>query len=282
MPVFNDAGLTRVMVDAMRGSEARTQPFRDRVRNREFLPGAFVNLGSAITAEIMGSAGFDWLVIDLEHGAGDEGALVGQLQAVERTGATPIVRVEGLDQMRCQRALDLGAAGVLVPRLTSAEDAAKCVHHCRYSGGRGVARYTRAWRWALAEGALSRADDEVVCVVQIETASALDDVARIAATDGVDGLFVGPSDLGHSLGLQGGLANPKLVGRVRAVADAARDQGKASGIFLSSAEQAAMYREWGFSLIACSSDGGMLAREADRTATALRTPSSATVKDNER
>jgi 4-hydroxy-2-oxoheptanedioate aldolase len=254
--------------------ESPTRPFRERVRNREFLAGAFVSIGSAITAEIIGIAGFDWVVIDLEHGSGDEGDLVGQLQAVERTGAVALVRVESMDQMRFQRPLDLGATGVVVPRVTSAEEARQCVQNCRYAGGRGVARYTRAWRWALAEGSLSRADDEVVCVIQIETAEALNDVARIAEVEGVDGLFVGPSDLGNALGLEGGLDNPELVTEIRKVAEAARAHGKAAGIFLRSAEQAVTYRDFGFSLLACSSDAGMLAHEAKRIATGVLAASS--------
>ena len=185
--------------------------------------GAFVNLGSSTTAEIMGIAGFDWLVLDLEHGAGDEPVLLTQLQALAASNTGTIVRVEAIDPARILHALDLGADGVMVPRVRTVADAQACVDACRYSADRGVARYNRSWHWGLASRTLAAADAEVVCVVQIETVEALEAVDEIAAIDGVDVLFVGPSDLSHALGLVCPPDDPQLLSRVAAVAEAARE-----------------------------------------------------------
>src|SRR5579871_615510 len=109
---------------------------RDRLAAGETVLGSFVNLGSSLTAEIMGLAGFDWLVIDLEHGAGNEQLLLGQLQAVAHTRVTTLVRVEAIDAGRVLHALDAGSDGVLVPRLRSVDDARRAVEYCRYAAAR--------------------------------------------------------------------------------------------------------------------------------------------------
>lgn len=243
--------------------------FRARLKAGEPVVGGFVNLGSALTAEIMAIAGYDWLVFDLEHGAGDEPALLSQLQAVAHTGVAALVRVEGVDSARVLHALDLGADGVLVPRLRSAEEASACVEFCRYSAARGAARYNRSWHWGLASRTNDDADAEVVCAVQIETAEALADVRAIAAVDGVDVLFVGPSDLSQSLGLRCPPDDPRLLERVAAVAEAAREHGKTAGMLVGTIAQARAYRDLGFTFLGCGSDGSLLAVSAQETARQL-------------
>jgi 2-keto-3-deoxy-L-rhamnonate aldolase RhmA len=244
--------------------------FRARVLSREPVYGAFINLGSSVTAEIMGLAGFDWLVIDLEHGVAGEREALLQLQAIEHTGASGIVRVAALERVRILHALDSGATGVLVPQVASPDEARFAVECCRYAGQRGVARYNRSWRWASTVEPLSAADARVLCCVQIERASALDQVEEIAAIDGVDVLFVGPGDLGHSLGIPGPPDNPQLLARVGVVADAAARHGKAAGILTGAPEQVASYRELGFTFIGCSSDSGILMQHARAIADSVR------------
>jgi 2-keto-3-deoxy-L-rhamnonate aldolase RhmA len=249
--------------------------FRTRLQARETMVGSFVNLGCSLTAEIMGIAGFDWLVVDLEHGAGDEPALLAQLQALGQTGTAAIVRVEGVDLARIQHALDLGADGVMVPRIRTVADAQACVDGCRYSAARGVARYNRSWHWGLASRSLAAADAEVVCVIQIETPDALESVDAIAALDGVDVLFVGPSDLGHSLGLDAPPDDPRLLERVAAVTQAASKHGKIAGMLVGTIDQARAYRDLGFTFLGCASDSGLLALAAQRVVGDLRELSSA-------
>jgi 2-dehydro-3-deoxyglucarate aldolase/4-hydroxy-2-oxoheptanedioate aldolase len=243
---------------------------RARLDAGETVLGSFINLGSTLTAEILGLAGFDWLVIDLEHGAGNEQLLVGQLQALAHTGATALVWVEGIEPARVLHALDAGAAGVLVPRLRTLDDARRAVEYCRYAGRRGVARYNRSWQWGLRGGTLAEADARVICAVQIETAEALDAVAEIAAVDGVDLVFVGPADLAHSLGLACPPDDPELLERVAAVAAAACAHGKAAGVLDGTAEQAAAYYEAGFRFLGCASDSGLLATAARGVLVQLR------------
>lgn len=247
---------------------------RARLAAGDTIVGSFVNLGSSLTAEIMGLAGFDWLVIDLEHGAGNEQLLIGQLQALAHTGVACLVRVEGIDSARVLHALDSGADGVVVPRLRSATDARRCVAYCRYAEGRGVARYNRSWQWGFRVGTFAEADAAVVCVAQIETAEALAAVGDIAAIDGVDVLFVGPADLSRALGIDGPPDDPRLLPHVTTVAVAAREHGKAAGILVGTVEQAARYHELGFTFVGCGSDSGLLAETARDVAGRLRALSS--------
>jgi 2-keto-3-deoxy-L-rhamnonate aldolase RhmA len=244
--------------------------FRKRLVAREPLVGAFVGLASPLATEIMGIAGFDWLVLDLEHGAGDEARLTSQLHALKGTGIGTIVRLEGIDLPRFMHALDIGADGVLVPRLRSVEDARLCAGYCRYGGARGVARYNRSWHWAQAKRSLADADAEVVCIVQIETAEALADVEAIAGVDGVDGIFLGPADLAHSLGMTCPPDDPALLVHAARVAAAARMHGKAAGTLVGNLEQLRAYRDLGFTFLGCSSDGSILIEGATALVSGLR------------
>ena len=215
--------------------------------------GLFVNLASPVTAEIMGVTGFEWLVLDLEHGAGDEHVLLTQLQALAGTGVATLVRVEGLDSARVLHALDLGADGASClgsGRPTKREPASSSAGT---QASAALPRYNRSWHWGLGSREPDQVDAEVVCVIQIETAEALGAVREIAAIDGVDVLFVGPADLGHALGLDCPPDDPRLLDRVSAVADAAREFGKAAGMLVGNAEQVLAYRDIGFTFLGGSS-----------------------------
>ena len=238
----------------------------------EVLIGSFLHLASPLTAEIMGLAGLDWVVIDTEHGPGSERDTLGQIQALAHTGTSPLVRIESMERPRFSRALDLGATGVVVPRIGGVEEARQSVENCRYGGARGVARYNRAWSWGMAAGELEDVDEQVVCAIQIETQSALSAVDEIAAIDGVDVLFVGPVDLAHSLGISGGPDNRELLTEVGRVAEAARAAGKAAGMLVGTPEQVRLYRDLGFTFLGCSSDSGLLMQEARKLAAELRMP----------
>ena len=244
--------------------------FRECVRSGETLVGSFAHLASPITAEILGLAGLDWVVIDMEHGPGSERDTLGQLQALAHTGTSALVRLESTERPRYSRALDLGASGVLVPRINSVEDAEEAAENCRYSGNRGVARYNRSWSWGLDTRGLENADAAVVCAVQVETEGALNAVEEIAALDGVDVLFVGPADLGHSLGIKGPPDHPELLVAAERVAKAARASGIAAGMMVGTAEQASKYQELGFTFLGCGSDSGFVLQGAQKVAAELR------------
>lgn len=234
---------------------------RDRVLRREFLSGTWCNLGSSITAEIAGNAGFDWVLLDHEHGTGGDDALVYQLQGVGCTPAAPIVRIAWNDPVRMKRVLDLGAAGVMVPWVNNADEAKRAVAGMRYppAGMRGVARATRAVAFGRdVEPYFREANDKLLTVVQIETEEALANVEAIAAVDGADVLFVGPVDLSTNMGIQLQFEHPRFKDALRRVSDAARGAGKAAGILLATAAQIEGVAGAGFTFVALSSDGSMV------------------------
>jgi 4-hydroxy-2-oxoheptanedioate aldolase len=234
---------------------------KERVRKGDTLFGCFLGLGSALTAEIMGMAGYDWTLIDLEHGAGGERKTLYQLQALEHTSAATIVRVESYARQRAHRVLDLGAHGIMFPRIDNDDQARDAVAAMQYppDGVRGVALANRACEFGSAyRPYMQTAADSLLCVVQIETESSLRNVEDIASVEGVDVLFIGPSDLSQSLGIFGEFSNPIYVSAVQRIAAAAHEYRKALGILLPKPEDFEFYHELGFRFIGSGADGPLL------------------------
>jgi len=223
--------------------------------------GTFVGAASPVTAEACAAAGVDWLVLDLEHGSGGEEQVRDVVPAAGGYGVPTVVRVESAARIRIGRVLDLGAAGVMLPRMDTAGEVAEAVRHLRYppDGDRGVATYNRACRFALDPGALARAASEVLGVVQIESASAVDQVEQIAALDGVDVLFVGPQDLSHNLGVPFQLQAPAYLTALERVRGAAERHGKACGLLVGDGAAAAARHAEGWRFVAIGSDATLLA-----------------------
>ncbi len=245
---------------------------RARVGSDEPTLGTFVNLGSVLAAETCALAGFDWLVVDLEHGAGGEDALVGQILAAGIHQVPVIVRVESAERIRSGRVLDLGAVGVMFPRLDSAEEVATAVRHLRYppQGDRGVATYNRACAFGMRPDSVDTANDKVVGVVQIESVGALAEVEAIADVPGVDVLFVGPADLSHALGVPGMFAAPEFSAALSAVVRAAQSAGISAGILAPDRDRALECVEAGFTFVAVASDSALLAAAARAAAFPIR------------
>ncbi|MFL6185921.1 MAG: HpcH/HpaI aldolase family protein, partial [Actinomycetes bacterium] len=216
---------------------------------------------SPVTAEACAAAGVDWLVLDLEHGSGGEEQVRDVIPAAGAYGVPTVVRVESAARIRIGRVLDLGAAGVMLPRMDTAEEVRQAVRHLRYppAGDRGVATYNRACRFGLDPGALVRANAEVLGVVQVESASAVEQVDQIAAIDGVDVLFVGPQDLSHNLGVPGDLQAPTYLAAVERVRSAAARHGKAGGLLVRDGVTAAARQAEGWTFLAIGSDTTLLA-----------------------
>lgn len=245
---------------------------KERIRKGDTLFGCFLGLGSALTAEIMGMAGYDWTLIDLEHGAGGEREALSQLQALEHTSAATIVRVESYARQRAHRVLDLGAQGVMFPRIDNEDQALDAVAAMRYppEGVRGVAIANRACGYGSSfRPYMETSGDSLVCVVQIETESSVNNVEEIAAVDGVDVLFIGPSDLSQSLGVFGEFNHPRFVSAVRSIVDAAHRYRKALGILLPKPDDFDIYHELGFRFIASGADGPLLNNAARNLVRAL-------------
>lgn len=235
---------------------------RRRALEREVVAGTFLNLGSAVTAEIAGKSGLDWVLIDIEHGASDLETLRIQLQVVSGTPAVPIVRIAANEPPRFKRVLDMGASGVMVPYVSTVAEAEQAVASSRYPprGIRGVAKLNRGSEFGRDfEEYFSKSHELLTTVVQIETPEAVNAIDDIAAVDGVDVLFIGPLDLSVNLGIPQQFDHPRFLDARTRVSDAARRAGKAAGILLLDPDHLDAAVRDGFTFIALGSDGGLVA-----------------------
>ena len=224
--------------------------------------GSFMNTGSPIAVELAAQAGLDWMTLDLEHGMGSWDRVLQQLIAVAGHSTFPVIRLPFIRQEYFKKAFDMGAMGVMVPYLETAEQAAEVVQFTRYPprGIRGVATSNRGAQFGgrFTEW-LERSHEATLVIVQIESREALDNLDRIAATEGVDVLFVGPLDLSVSLGVPQQWDHPDFLAAKAAVVAAAKKHGKAAGILGFTPDQAPGFLAEGFTLQSIGSDGGNLA-----------------------
>jgi len=236
-----------------------------RIKSGEAVHGCWLALGNPVTAEIVASAGFDWVLIDLEHGAGSEQDALAQLQAIKHTGATGLVRVESVHKQRILRILDMGAEGIMCPQVSTVDDAKLMVDSMRFppEGSRGIAKFVRGANFGenFAEY-FKTANDALIGIAQIESLEALNHLDEIAAIDGVDVLFIGPSDLSAALGIFGQFDNQLYIDAVKAIVVAAKKAGKATGILLPNANDYATYYNYGVRFIACGADSVFVAEGA--------------------
>lgn len=237
---------------------------RERALAREILIGTFLNLGSPLAAEACALAGYDWLLVDLEHGGGGEESLLGQLLAADAHDIPVLVRVETPARIRTGKVLDLGAAGVMFPRIDTASEAEEAVRHLRYPpvGDRGVATYNRSCGFGQHPEALATTGAGLLGVVQMESVHALEEVEEIAAIPGVDVLFVGPRDLSHALGMPGRFDDPAFLSALARVSAVAASAGVAAGILAGDPRAVSRYIDLGYSFVALGSDSSMLATAA--------------------
>ena len=198
-------------------------------------------MASPIAAEVCAAAGVDWLLLDLEHGGGGEEQVRATVPTAAAYGVPTVVRVESDARIRIGRVLDSGAAGVMLPRLDDAQQVREAIRHLYYPprGDRGVATYNRACRFGLDTQALDRANNQVLGIVQIESAQAVAAAEDIASIDGVDVLFVGPRDLTHDLGVPGRTTAPEFLDALQRVRDAAHRYGKSCGLLVNDGAAAA-------------------------------------------
>jgi len=235
--------------------------------------GLWSSLCSNIAAEIISDSGFDWILLDTEHSPNEIPDLVSQLQAIQRGTATPIIRPAWNDAVLTKRALDIGAQSLLFPYVQNPEEARRAVASTRYppQGVRGVSVAARASRYGRTPGYLTKANDEICVLVQVETGAALAQIEAIAKVEGVDGVFIGPSDLAASLGH---LGNPQHPDVQKAIEDAGKRLmaiGKPAGILTGNEEEARRYIGWGYLFVAVGADVGLLARNADALAKKFKT-----------
>lgn len=230
------------------------------------LAGIWVCSGSPLAAEIVAGSGIDWLLIDQEHGPNDLQSTLLQLQAVAAYPVTPVVRVPSGDAVTIKQVLDIGAQNLLVPMVSSAEHAEEIVRAVRYPprGIRGVgSALARSARWNRVDDYLVDADRYVSLFVQIESVAGVEAAAEIAATDGIDGVFVGPSDLAASMGLLGQQTHPEVIAAVVRTFDAVLSAGKPVGVNAFDFAVAQAYLDAGATFALVGADVAMLARNSE-------------------
>lgn len=248
--------------------EFQTNAFKHAIAAGQLQIGLWSSLCSNIAAEIISDSGFDWILLDTEHSPNEIPDLLTQLQAVQRGTATPIVRPAWNDAVLAKRCLDIGAQTLLFPYVQTPEEARRAVASTRYpsQGMRGVAVASRASRYGRIPGYLTKANSEMCVLVQVETREAMKQLEAIARVDGVDGVFIGPSDLAASLGHLGNPAHPEVQEAIHDAVKRLRAVGKPAGILTGNEEEARRYIEWGYLFVAVGADVGLLARNADALA----------------
>ncbi len=227
--------------------------------------GLWSSLCSNIAAEIVSDSGFDWILLDTEHSPNEIPDLLGQLQAMQAGKTTPIIRPAWNDAVLAKRCLDIGAQALLFPYVQNAEEARRAVASTRYppQGIRGVSVAARASRYGRTPGYLTKANAEICVLVQVETRSALSEIEAIAAVEGVDGVFIGPSDLAASLGHVGNPQHPDVQAAIKDAVTRLKTAGKPAGILTGNEEEARRYIDWGYLFVAVGVDVGLLAKNAD-------------------
>lgn len=238
--------------------------FKQRLGSSRLI-GFWLTLGSPYAAEAIAGAGFDWLLVDMEHSPSDLESVLAQLQVIAGYEASPIVRPPHNDPIIIKRLLDIGAQSLLIPYVQSAAEAQAAVAAVRYPprGVRGVSATTRASRFGRVPGYAKRAETELCLVVQLETVAALDRLEEIAAVDGVDGIFFGPGDLAASMGHPGEPDHVDVQKAVLAGIERASALKTAAGLLTTNQEFAFNCLEAGARFVAVGIDAAALARSAD-------------------
>lgn len=242
-----------------------TNPFKAALRAQRPQIGLWQALGSAYTAEICATAGFDWLLFDGEHGPNDVPSLLAQLQAVNGYGSHPVARPPAGETRLIKQYLDLGFTSLLIPFVETEAQARALVAAVRYppEGVRGVASgLVRASRWNRVPSYLDRASEEICLLVQIESPLGLENLSAIAGVPGVDGVFLGPADLSAALGRRGAPDHPDVRSRIERAITEIRAAGKPAGILCADLALARRYMALGCVFVATGADVSLLAAGA--------------------
>lgn len=239
--------------------------FKRAITSGETVMGLWVALASPHAAEICAGSGFDWILLDGEHGPNDIPLLAQQLAAVSRHPAHPVVRLPVGESWMIKQALDIGAQTILIPMVDTPEQALAMARACRYPphGIRGLgASLGRASNFGRVADYVETANDEICCLVQIESRQAIANLDAITLTEGVDGVFIGPADLSADMGFAGSPRAPELVETVVKAIRRARELGKPAGIMTTDQDLIDKAIEAGANFVAIGSDVGLLVKAA--------------------
>lgn len=231
---------------------------RTALLERRVTLGTWIQVGHPAVAEVLANAGFDWIAADMEHTDIDNAGFAAVARAMYGRGPAPLARVRENDTLAIRQVLDLGAQGVIVPLVNTAEEAERAVRAAKYPprGVRGFS-FSRMNDWGVDfDRYAAAANDAIAVVVMIESRTAVENIDSILAVDGVDGVFIGPYDLSGSYGLAGQTAHPQVQAGCRRVLDAARSAGKAAGLHVVVPTAAAIAKAAadGFTFIALGLD----------------------------
>lgn len=231
-------------------------PLRDVLADGKPAHGLFLITPSSLLAELTGTLGFDWAVLDMEASAMSKQDALAMTQALTGSACSPIVRVPYLNRHLIEHALDIGAHGVLVPKVDTAEDAAQAALACRFppDGERGVNPVRASAYFGNLPEYFAAANARTLCIVQIESERAVENVDEIAAVPGVDGLFIGMGDLACAYGQPGNVVGERLDEARQAVLAACKRHGKVPGLFAYGLDLAKEYVAEGFTLLAVGND----------------------------
>lgn len=250
-------------------TQIKINGFRNALRLGQAQIGLWVGLADANAAEAVAGCGFDWLLLDGEHGPNDVRTVLEQLRAVAPYPVHPVVRPVQGDVALVKQYLDVGAQTLLIPMVDTPEQASLMVRAMRYppEGIRGLgAALARASQWNQVEDYLNRANDEMCLLVQAETPLAMKNLPAIAATEGVDGVFFGPADLSASMGYRGRASHPEVQRIILEGIATVRAAGKAAGILMTDRKLAQTYLDAGALFVAVGVDTTLLVRTATELA----------------
>lgn len=240
-------------------------PFKAALQAGQRQIGLWLTLSDPYCAEVCASTGFDWVLIDGEHSPNDLRSILGQLQAVAAYPTHAVVRPPIGETWVIKQLLDMGAQSLLVPMVETAEQARQLVAAVRYppDGVRGVgSRMARASQFSAQADYLQKADDRICLLVQVESRKGMENLEAIAAVDGVDGVFIGPSDLSADYGHLGQSGHPEMQALIAEAARRIAAAGKPSGILTLNADEAQRFIGWGYGFVAVGADMALLTEGA--------------------
>jgi 2-dehydro-3-deoxy-L-rhamnonate aldolase len=247
--------------------------FKAALRTGQTGLGLWLSCANPYVAEIAAGSGYDWLLIDGEHGPNDVPTLLAQLQAVAPYASHPIVRPVNRDPALIKQILDIGAQTLLVPMVESAASARDIVSAMRYAphGIRGVgASIARAARWGRIEDYMASAEEQLCLLVQIESIKGLENLEEITRTEGVDGVFIGPADLSASMGHPGNPGHPEVQAAIEKAIKRIRALGKAAGFLAPDPQDARQSIEWGANFVAIAIDTMLMTKAMDDALATVR------------
>jgi 4-hydroxy-2-oxoheptanedioate aldolase len=242
--------------------------FKEALLQHVHQKGLWTTLASSYSTEALAGAGFDWMLLDMEHSPNEMDTILAQLQVLAAYPVHAVVRPAWNDPLLIKRLLDIGAQTLLLPYVQTAEEAEQAVRSMRYAprGIRGVSSVTRATHFGRVKDYMKVCEDELCLLVQIETQSALDHLEAIASVDGVDGVFIGPADLSASLGFPGQQDHPSVTQTIEDAIKRIRACGKGAGILSGDKPLVKEYIRCGTTFTAVGVDAALLARAAEALA----------------